>query len=259
MNNGITTTAARPLIPNAVTLAGNVVDLTLSGTGSFTFSGAVTGGGSTVATLTTNATTTINGIVGPAAFTPTLIKQGTATLALAGVNTFAAGEVLIGNGILVAQNTAALGAVANKVLVANGATLQIQQISAAVALGAYPTTVIGTGYTGTTGAIEMLGGGTGANTATAVVTLIGDTTIGVDVGQLSMTGVISGAAAITKVGLGMLSLGGANTYNGLTTVSAGILEANVAAALGAITAGTVVAKRRHAATESRVARGAANR
>ena len=102
-------------------------------------------------------------------------------------------------------------------IVANGATLQVQQIAnAALALGAYPLTVIGTGYTaGTTGAIEMLGGGTGINTLSGAVTLIGDTTIGVDVGQLTMSGIISGAAAITKVGLGMLSLGGANTYNGI--------------------------------------------
>ena len=42
------------------------------------------------------------------------------------------------------------------------------------------------------------------------------------------------------MGLGTLSLSGANTYSGITTVGAGILEANAAAALGALTAGTVV-------------------
>ncbi len=87
----------------------------------------------------------------------------------------------------------------------------------------------------------MLGGGTGANTLSNTVALIGDTTIGVDAGQLTIGGIISGAAGLTKAGLGMLSLGGANTYNGVTTISTGILEANVASALGAITAGTVVA------------------
>ena len=172
-----------------------------------------------------------------------MIKQGTASLALSGANTFAAGEILIGNGILVAQNTSALGVVNNKVVVTNGTTLQVQQIAnAAVALGAYPTTVIGTGASGTTGAIEMLGGGNGTNTFAGAVTLIGDTQIGVDTGQLTMSGAIGGAAGVSKVGLGMLTLGtGVNTYNGLTTVSAGILEANLATSLGAITAGTVVA------------------
>ena len=36
-------------------------------------------------------------------------------------------------------------------------------------------------------------------------------------------------------------MSGANTYNGVTTISQGILEANLATSLGAITAGTVVA------------------
>ncbi len=125
----------------------------------------------------------------------------------------------------------------------NGTTLEVQQINAAGSLAiARALTVVGTGAAGTTGAIEMLGGGNGINTLSGTVALIGDTTVGVDVGQLTISGSISGAAGLTKVGLGMLTLStAANSYNGVTTISAGILEANLATSLGAITAGTVVA------------------
>ena len=148
VNNGTLSTSAALLIPNAVTLSGNIVDLTLSGTGSFTFNGTVTGAAGTVATLTTNATTTINGAVTGGG--TTLIKQGTGTLALSGTNTYT-GNTIIVAGIVIAQNTAALGA--GSEIVANGATLQFQQIAGVALAFARPLTVIGAGYTagGTTG------------------------------------------------------------------------------------------------------------
>ena len=37
VNNGTLSTSASLIIPNAVTLSGNIVDLTLAGSGSFTF------------------------------------------------------------------------------------------------------------------------------------------------------------------------------------------------------------------------------
>ncbi len=226
LNNGTLTSAATIFIPNAVTLNGNVANLTFAGAGSFTFNGAVTTATASAVTLTTNVTTTINGVIGGAVAT-TLIKQGTATLALSGANTFTGGT-FIGNGIVVAQNTQAVGNAGN-VIVANGTTLEVQQINAAGSLAiARALTVVGTGAAGTTGAIEMLGGGNGINTLSGAVTLIGDTTLGVDVGQLTVSGGISGAAGLTKVGLGMATVSGAGSYNGVTTISAGILQANAA-------------------------------
>src|SRR5262249_30172076 len=116
-----------------------------------------------------------------------------------------------------------------------------QQISTGSLTIARNLTVMGAGAAGTTGVLEMLGGGNGSNTLSGTVTMLGDnTTIGVDVGQLTLSGIVSGATSLTKVGLGMLSLGGGNTYNGVTNVNAGIVEANNATALGAITAGTLV-------------------
>ena len=53
-------------------------------------------------------------------------------------------------------------------------------------------------------------------------------------------GKISGNLQLTKQSSGWLALGGANTYTGLTTVTAGILQATSTTALGATGAGTVI-------------------
>jgi autotransporter-associated beta strand protein len=72
-------------------------------------------------------------------------------------------------------------------------------------------------------------------------TLGGTLTIG-DASNTSSTytGVMSGAGGLTKAGTGTLTLGGANTYAGTTTVSAGTLAITDASALGSTAAGTTV-------------------
>ncbi len=241
------------IIPNAVTFNPNISNIGFAGTGgSVLFDNltvaAVTmaqAGGNTNVTIPSGFTVTVgtaqsvatNVILAPGAVT----KLGAGTLVIATGNASTT-VTTVEAGIVVAQATNALGVANAKANFIPGTTLQVQAITnAAVALPAVILTIGGTGASVTTGAIEMLGGGTGANTSATVNTLIGDTQIGVDVGQLTLSGITSGAAALTKVGLGMASLGGANTYNGLTNVNVGMLEATVGGGLGAITAGTVVA------------------
>jgi autotransporter-associated beta strand protein len=73
------------------------------------------------------------------------------------------------------------------------------------------------------------------------VALAGTTsTTEVDVGALTLSGVISGTA-LTKTGAGTLTLTGSNTYTGATTLSAGVLNIQNATALGTTAAGTTVA------------------
>ncbi len=87
------------------------------------------------------------------------------------------------------------------------------------------TSVQGTGTTGT-GAIVST---SGTNTLSGAITLADDTTVGVNSGQLTLSGVIDDGGnvkGLTLVGGGTLVLGGsaANTYTGTTTVNAGTLE-----------------------------------
>ncbi len=51
---------------------------------------------------------------------------------------------------------------------------------------------------------------------------------------IAITGAISGAASVTKLGTGLMTLGGINTYTGGTTVSAGTLSGPVASVRGNI-------------------------
>lgn len=55
-----------------------------------------------------------------------------------------------------------------------------------------------------------------------------------------LSGVLAGGAGFTKTGAGTLALSGANTYTGLTVVSAGALRALNDAALGLTNGGTIV-------------------
>jgi autotransporter-associated beta strand protein len=68
----------------------------------------------------------------------------------------------------------------------------------------------------------------GDNYWTGTVTLAANKRINTTSGTLNLSGVISGAFAVTKSGSGTLTLSGANTYTGATTVSAGTLQLGTA-------------------------------
>ena len=52
--------------------------------------------------------------------------------------------------------------------------------------------------------------------------------------------ILGGTAGLTKNGAGILTLNGANTYSGATTISAGAVQINNAASLGSVVDGTIV-------------------
>ncbi|QDU26773.1 Hemolysin, chromosomal [Anatilimnocola aggregata] len=70
-------------------------------------------------------------------------------------------------------------------------------------------------------------GGFDANHTTPVTLTVGDAT------NTSLTSAISGTGGLTKIGAGTITLGGANTYDGVTTINAGVLAAPVLANGGA--------------------------
>src|SRR5262249_15907736 len=87
------------------------------------------------------------------------------------------------------------------------------------------------------GALDNL---TGANSWAVPISLFGPSAINTDVGQLTLTGAITGAADLTKVGGGTLLINTAtNPYFAQTNVNAGIVQVNGAGSLGSIAGGTV--------------------
>tara|TARA_B100000965_G_scaffold406433_1_gene445346 strand:+ start:3865 stop:5502 length:1638 start_codon:yes stop_codon:yes gene_type:complete len=63
---------------------------------------------------------------------------------------------------------------------------------------------------------------------------------GAATGNIAISGIISGGGSLNKFSTNTLTLSGANTYSGLTTINAGIIDVQNASALGSSAAGTVV-------------------
>ncbi len=150
----------------------------------------------------------------------TLVKQNSGTLTLSGANTYT-GATTISAGTVVASSATAFGTTAGGVVVSNGATLNINS----VAIGAEALTLNGPGVGGN-GALV----GTGTASLAGNMTLAAASSIGTlnSTDALTLSGVISGANALAKLGAGTLTLSGANTYSGATNITAGTLRLGAA-------------------------------
>jgi uncharacterized delta-60 repeat protein len=168
-----------------------------------------------------------------------LVKTGSGTQILSGANTYT-GTTTVSAGVLNIQSANALGSTAAGTSITSGAALQIQ---GGITTAAEALTLNGTGVS-TDGALRNI---SGTNDFAGLVTLGSDTRINSDLGSLTLsnTGTITGATraltvggagnttinsiigttsgTLTKDGAGMLTLTGANTYTGATTISAGTL------------------------------------
>ncbi len=199
---------------NTLTLSGTMTDgltatgLTKLGAGTL----ALTGNSTNTGTMTVNA----------------------GTLTLSGSNNF--GDLILNAGTLNLNNVGAVGNSGSGSLTINGGTLNnstgaaITSVNKAVALNADFT------FTGTqslnlgTGAVTLGGSGTTRSVTVTANTL----TLGGTIGDGAT------ATGITKLGAGVLSLGGTSTYTGLTTVSVGVLAITSNGALGTTGSGTIV-------------------
>jgi autotransporter-associated beta strand protein len=200
----------------------------------------------------------------------------TSSLGAVGNITFSAGA----GAYTLAANAGSAGASGGTALSVAGNIVNnssnLQTINAALAIGATRTVDTASGNIAIGGAISGIGGLTknGSNTLTLSGnnTYTGATTINAGTlqvggsGQLGggaysgnisnsgtllyassasqvLSGVISGTGALTVNGSGILTLNGTNTYNGSTTLGAGQLNINSAAAIGtgtlAINGGTI--------------------
>jgi autotransporter-associated beta strand protein len=217
---------------DSLTLAG-----TLLGNGSATWSGPIALSSSATLGAVAGSTLTVSGAIsGPAANTLTIgDAKDAGTVLLTGTNTYA-GATMVSDGTLAVANAEALGHPAGKTTnggttVDAGATLELQG-----GLTFDPTESLTLNGPGVNGAGALLNG-SGSNTWDGTITLASSTAIGAATGStLTIDGVISGPYTSNPsfVGGGTVVLAAADTFQGYTTVMAGILAlANANALTGA--------------------------
>ena len=211
--------------------------------------------------------TTLSGVVSN---TGTFTKDGTGTLTLSGTasNTFT-GAFTVNGGTVLLNKSTNLDALAGALVIGdgvgldtvrtlagnqlNGAALTINS-SGLLDLNGFSqdiTTLSMTGGSITTGAgtLTLMGNVSGNANATAAtisgkVALSANRTFTIADGaaavDMDISAAVSGAFTVTKGGAGTMVFSGANTYTGVTTVSAGVLNIQNASALGTTATGTTV-------------------
>lgn len=206
-------------------------------------------------TFNNGTTYTISG--GAIAGSGALVKNGTGTVILANDNTYTGGTTINAGTIQLGDGTNATGSLGtgtvtnNAALVANfganAATITNDIAGSGTLTKAGDGTVSLTGtnsYTGLTtisaGTLQVGNGGTTGTLGSGAV--VNNSTLSFNrSNNLTATNEISGTGGLIKSGAGTLTLGSANTYTGLTTITGGaILVTASSGVLGDTTAGTVV-------------------
>jgi autotransporter-associated beta strand protein len=188
-------------------------DFTFTGTNTLSLgSGAVALGASCTVTVS-GGTLGVGGIISGSGYS--LTKAGAGTLTLSGANTYTGGTTLSA-GTLNINSASAIGSGSFTI---SGGTLNNTSGSSVTLSTNNALTWNGDfAFTGT----NDLNLGNGA------VTMAASRQVTVNGGNLTVGGIISGSGfSLAKAGAGTLILGGANTYTGATTVSAGTLQTSV--------------------------------
>ncbi len=192
--------------------------------GTFTVSGNIDNGGNSLA-LKGTGNTTLSGVISG---TGNLLKADSGTTTLSGANTYSGGTTVSG-GTLRLENASALGATSGAATVADGATLALAS-GGSTTFGANALTLNGAGVD-SLGALRNVAGN---NTWTGTVALATNSSIGAATGtDLTVSGIVSGTGTLTKVGDGVLTLSGTNTYSGGTQINAGTVSVAANSGLGA--------------------------
>lgn len=173
------------------------------------------GGGAVDVSIAAGVLTLAGQVTGPGA----LAKIGPGTLVLTDPGNDFAGNVAVQEGVLSAGDVADSGAASplgrgNGIALGGASTAGTLRFTATAADSTNRPVALNAGG----GAIDVY--------STA--------------GSLTLSGQVGGPGGLTKTGAGTLTLTAANSYNGTTTVSAGVLNVRNAQALGATAGGTTV-------------------
>ncbi|MCX6857048.1 MAG: autotransporter-associated beta strand repeat-containing protein, partial [Verrucomicrobia bacterium] len=228
---GAPTTGAALTLNNATLRATSNVSLENSTTTNFR---AITlGSGNGTFDVTGANALTVRGVISGAG---SLIKAGTGNLLLLGANTYTGGFTRIQDGSLQLGTT---GSLPSTTLVALGNATTSGKLVLGDSSAVKNQTVAGLTTSGTGLANSVVG----ANAANSTLTYSGTPSI-----PTTFAGILGGAGPnennlALSVNTGILTLNGANTFLGGTTVSGGVLNVNSASALGAgtvtLTGGTI--------------------
>ena len=176
-----------------------------------------------------------------------LTKLGAGTLSLTGSNSYT-GVTTVSAGTLSVGDGTPAGSVAGDIV--DNATLVFNRSNnltyAGAVSGSGALTKLGAGvlsltgsnsYSGvTTVSAGTLSIGAGSTTGSIAGDIVDNATLVFNRSDaLTYAGAISGSGAVTKLGDGVLSLTGSNSYSGATTVSAGELKVNGSTGTGAMT------------------------
>ena len=235
-----------------------------SGTNTYQITGSA-GGAGLQAVAADDPVSIMNVNAGAVTFASPILANGTNAVNIGGSGTTVfsvansyTGATTVSGGVLDIRHANSLGATTAGTTLASGAALQVQ---GGITV-AEPLTLDGTGIAGD-GALRNV---TGTNTFTGAITLGSAARIASDAGTLTLDvasgsgitatnqsvafggagnitvadPIATGTGAVTKDGAGTLLLSAANTYSGVTTVSAGTLRLGNSSALGATTAGTTI-------------------
>jgi fibronectin-binding autotransporter adhesin len=215
-------------LTNAVTVNG---DFTLNsanaGGNSMTLSGNVDLGAATrtiTVASTANPSGFMSGIISGGNSSVGLIKSGGSVLVLSGVNTYSGDTRIVAGSIQLGTNTAAP---AGTSLALQNSTVDLNTVDAGTLAFRGPVLTVAATLGGLKGSrnLALL------NTSSASVAL----TVGNNGQSTIYSGVLSGSGgSLTKIGAGTLVLSGANTYDGITTISGGSLQLGDGGASGSL-------------------------
>jgi autotransporter-associated beta strand protein len=227
--NNTSTSGANNTI-SAPILLNSSLDISNASANNLTLSGPIgssaTSGTQTISLLSGNAT--ITGVIsnGATGGTLALAKSGAGTFTLNTATNTYSGGTSINSGTISFNNKDSLGSGTVTLGTAGGGSATLTTSTGVTLIPNNIVVASGSGGTLTLGSTSTSSGSYGVSAGTSTLTLNGDLSLTAagTTNPLTMNSLISGAGALTKVGVGIATMSNANTYSGGTTISVGTLQ-----------------------------------